>query len=132
MAEISELRKQFGQRIKAQRRQKGWTQKELGAQLGVNYQQVNKYEAGLHSPPFEKLVELAELFETSIDYLVTGNQSAPRPLHHIRLWERFRTLEGLDHDDQESVIKVVDALIVQCQTDKFRRERERKPRRARG
>ncbi|MFH1148748.1 MAG: hypothetical protein V1736_13745, partial [Pseudomonadota bacterium] len=65
-----------------------------------------------HARGREKLIELAEVLDTTVDYLLTGNQAGERPLHNIRLLERFRALENLQADDQETVIKLIDAIIV--------------------
>lgn len=43
---------------------------------------------------------------------VTGNRSEDRPLHNIRLMERFKKLEKFVADDRETVIKLIDAMIV--------------------
>ena len=110
--EDNEIRKDFGSRIKRLRKQKKWTQKELAAKLEIVFSQLNKYECGLHIPPVEKLIQLSELFDTSVDYLLTGNRSEDRPLHNIRLLERFRALENFQANDQEAVITILDAMIV--------------------
>lgn len=107
-----EIHKAFGARVKALRKQRKWTQKELAAKLGVRFPQLNKYECGLHVPPMEKLIHLAEIFDTTVDYLLTGNRSEERPLHNLRLLERFRELESFPAEDQEVVIKLLDAMIV--------------------
>jgi transcriptional regulator with XRE-family HTH domain len=111
MAE-SELRKGLGGRIKELRKRHKWPQKELAAKLGMHFSQLNKYEGGMHSPSLEKLVELAEIFDTTVDYLLTGNRTDERPLHNMRLLERFRELEAVNAGDQEAVIKLIDAMIV--------------------
>lgn len=110
--EDNELRKGFGTRMKQFRKQKKWTQKELAAKLEIGFSQLNKYECGLHIPPVEKLIQLSELFDTSVDYLLTGNRSEDRPLHNIRLLERFKALEDFAATDQEAVITILDAMIV--------------------
>ena len=110
--EDNEIRKNFGSRIKQLRKQKSWTQKELAAKLEIGFSQLNKYECGLHIPPVEKLIQLSELFDTSVDYLLTGNRSENRPLHNIRLLERFRALENFQTNDQEAVITILDAMLV--------------------
>jgi len=69
-------------------------------------------ECGLNSPPLEKLVELAEVFNTTVDFLLTGNRSDERPLHNLRLLERFKELETVNAGDQETVINLIDAVIV--------------------
>jgi transcriptional regulator with XRE-family HTH domain len=106
-----QMRKEFGARIKALRKQRKWTQKELATKLEVRLSQLNKYEAGVHVPPVEKLLLIAELYDTTIDYLVTGNHADDKPLHDTRLLERFRSLENFDLDDRETVVKLIDAMI---------------------
>lgn len=108
----SSIRKAFGERVKQLRKDKGWTQKELGNKIGVTYAQLNKYEGGTNAPPLDKLQTLASALETSIDYLVTGNLAEGMPIHNTRLIQRFQELEGFNPDDQETVIKLIDALIV--------------------
>lgn len=107
-----EIRKAFGARVKELRKVKRWTQKELATKLGARVELLNKYECGVHVPPPEKLVELAEVLETSVDYLLTGGRSQEGEIHNKRLFERFRALEGFGTEDQEAVILLVDALIV--------------------
>ena len=106
------LRAAFGRRLKDLRKQRRWTQKELAAKLEIRFGQLNKYEYGLHVPPVEKLIQFAELFNTTVDYLLTGDVAKERPLHNTRLLERFRALQDFDADDQEAVIKLIDAMIV--------------------
>jgi transcriptional regulator with XRE-family HTH domain len=110
--EATEIRRAFGARIKALRNQRKWTQKDLATKLGVQFSQVNKYECGMHIPPAEKLVQLAEIFETSVDYLLTGDQTEARPLHSKQLLERFQALEHFESEDREAVIRLIDAMIV--------------------
>ena len=108
----NEIRKKLGQRIKQLRKQNNWTQKELAAKIDVRFPQLNKYECGLHAPPVEKLIKTAEVFDTTVDYLLTGNHSEERPLHNLRLMERFEALQEFNTEDQEAVIKLIDAMIV--------------------
>jgi transcriptional regulator with XRE-family HTH domain len=108
----SEIRKAFGTRLKALRKQKKLTQKELADQINVRHPQLNKYECGLHAPPLVTLVLMAEVLDTTVDYLLTGNRTEASPLHNIRLLERFKELEKFDKSDQETIIKIIDAMIV--------------------
>ena len=107
-----DILKDFGLRVKTLRKQKKWTQKELAAKFDVRPAHLNKYESGLHTPPIEKLIKLAEIFDTTLDYLLTGSSSEDRPLHNLRLLERFRALEEFSAEDQEALIKLIDAMIV--------------------
>jgi transcriptional regulator with XRE-family HTH domain len=112
-----EIRKAFGARLKELRKKKGWTQKALADKIGVQTPQLNKYEGGLHIPPAGKLIFLAEVFDTTVDFMLTGNASEEAPLHNLRLLERFRAREQFDAEDQDVVIKVIDALVVKRQVE---------------
>ena len=107
-----EFRRAFGARLKELRTRADWTQKELAAKLGIHVQQLIRYEAGANVPTAESLVVLAELLETTTDFLLTGNQSDAKPLHNVRLLERFRALQQFTPESQETVINVIDAIIV--------------------
>lgn len=60
----------FAEHLTALRKQRGWSQEELGNQIGVTRQTVSKWEMGQSTPELEKLVELSRLFGMSIDSLV--------------------------------------------------------------
>ncbi|WP_340621295.1 helix-turn-helix domain-containing protein [Xenorhabdus siamensis] len=107
----AELRKEFGVRLKALRKQKGWPQKELAGKVEIRFQQLNKYESGLNIPPAEMMVKLADVLGVTVDYLLTGNPVEDSPLANSRLFRRFQVLERLAQEDQETVIKIIDAMI---------------------
>lgn len=60
----------FAENLMSLRRQRGWSQEELGSQVGVTRQTVSKWEMGQSTPELEKLVELSKLFNMSIDQMV--------------------------------------------------------------
>ncbi len=60
----------------------------------------------------DKLIKMSEVFDTTIDYLLTGNRTEDSPLYNLRLLERFQALENFSNEDQETVIKLIDAMIV--------------------
>ncbi|MBA55197.1 MAG: transcriptional regulator [Pseudomonadales bacterium] len=105
------LRKAFGARLKGLRKQKNWSQKELAALVDIRFQQLNKYESGLNIPPAGMLIKLADALNVSVDYLLTGNVDEAEPLANSRLFRRFQELEAMAQEDQETVIKVIDAMI---------------------
>ncbi|MCC8422902.1 helix-turn-helix transcriptional regulator [Photorhabdus thracensis] len=107
----AELRKEFGVRLKALRKQKGWPQKELAGKVEIRFQQLNKYESGLNIPPAEMMVKLADVLGVTVDYLLTGNPVEDSPLANSRLFRRFQVLEQLAQEDQETIIKIIDAMI---------------------
>ena len=68
----------FAEHLMTLRKQRGWSQEELGGQIGVTRQTVSKWEIGQSTPELEKLIELAKLFGMSIDQLVGLEESGKR------------------------------------------------------
>ena len=57
-------------RLKEMRKEKNLGQKEIAAVLGISQTVYSRYERGARTIPTELLIKLADLYETSIDYLV--------------------------------------------------------------
>ena len=67
-------------RIRALRQEKGLTQKQVAEWLGVHVRTYGELERGCRVPKLRMLVGLADLFETSVDYLVgMTDQRAAHP-----------------------------------------------------
>lgn len=64
--------KDVGQRIAKLRKEKGLSQIELAKKLNVSDKTVSKWENG-GMPGIDLFPEIANLFDVSIDYLMTGN-----------------------------------------------------------
>ncbi|MEG0366635.1 MAG: helix-turn-helix transcriptional regulator [Coprobacillus sp.] len=54
------------------RKQKGYSQEDLAYQLGVSRQSVSKWESGVSVPELDRLVEIADFYDVSLDELVRG------------------------------------------------------------
>ena len=65
-----------GNQIALLRKQKGLTQNELGERLNVSFQAVSKWERGETLPDTALLVDLAEILDTTVDFLLTGGSKA--------------------------------------------------------
>ena len=63
---------ELSNRIYELRTQKGLSQKELGAILGVSNKAVSKWETGTAIPKTETLIKLAEVFEISTEELLNS------------------------------------------------------------
>ena len=55
--------------------EKGWTQQVLGKKLGKKTSTISAYETNAKLPSVDCLIEMAELFDVSLDTLVYGNRS---------------------------------------------------------
>lgn len=60
----------FGNKLYEYRTQKGLTQKELGKLLGVTDKAVSKWETGESKPRLDKMTQITQLFDTSIDQML--------------------------------------------------------------
>ncbi len=63
---------QIGVRIKRRRKLLGLTQKELGASVGVRFQQIQKYETGENNVSAARLYRLAQALDVEIEYFFAG------------------------------------------------------------
>ncbi len=66
----------LGERISSLRAEKNMSQGDLADALGVSRQSVSKWETDASVPELAKLVQLAELFGVTLDYLA-GRGAAP-------------------------------------------------------
>lgn len=64
----------FGLRLEKLRDVHGYTKKEVSLKLGFSANVYGSYERGERRPSLETLVKLAELYDTSIDYLIRGKE----------------------------------------------------------
>lgn len=62
----------LNERIKQLRKDKGLTQSQLADQLGVTDKAVSKWEVGEANPDISLLVKISQVFNVTIDYLLTG------------------------------------------------------------
>lgn len=60
----------FGEMLSELRQFSGITQKELAQKLHVSTGTISNYENGVHLPDVEKLIDLADIFHVSTDYLL--------------------------------------------------------------
>lgn len=68
-------------RMKELRKDRGLTQKAVAASLGIGQTTVANYENGTRFPDLDKLGEIADLYEVSVDYLLGRSASAePEPM----------------------------------------------------
>ena len=63
----------FGQRVRLRRMMLGMSQTDLGAALGVTFQQVQKYERGINRVRAGTLVKLAATLRVPITYFFEGS-----------------------------------------------------------
>ena len=85
-------------RIKTLRENRGLTQSELSRLLGITRSSVNAWEMGISVPSTQYVVELAEIFKVSTDYLLGVDCSASI------------SVAGLDEKDIQLVHNLINHL----------------------
>lgn len=84
----------LGPRIAALRRHAKLSQAELAARLQISPSAVGMYEQGRREPATETLVAMAQLFQVSTDYLLTGQPSLQEQSRlEVILLERMDSLD---------------------------------------
>lgn len=69
-------------RIRDLREDKDMTQKQVGEYLNMSQTGYNQYEIGKNDIPTKVLIKLAQLYNTSIDYLLELTDD-PRPYKRV-------------------------------------------------
>lgn len=66
----------IGKNIRIYRKRYGWTQKYLGARIGVAAQQLQKYEAATNTISASKVIALADIFQCSVSDILYDTQDS--------------------------------------------------------
>lgn len=103
----------LGERIQELRKGMGFTQAELAKQIGISHTQMARYEIKGVQPPADVLKKMADLFGTSIDYIVRGNKGniAAQTLKEAELVRHFKLVDELPQDEQLTVLKFLGAYL---------------------
>jgi transcriptional regulator with XRE-family HTH domain len=63
----SDVNKYIGSKIRYYRKICDWTQTKLGDEIGVSFQQVQKYEKGVNAVSFQKLIQICNVLNVSLN-----------------------------------------------------------------
>jgi transcriptional regulator with XRE-family HTH domain len=107
----------FAQRLKELRKQREFSQTELGKRASLHYTHIGRYEKGAAFPSGETLQRLAEALGVSADYLLEGsmNTVAQARFQDKELLKQFQEVEGLPNEDKEVVKKLLEAFLIRRQ-----------------
>lgn len=68
---------EFGKKINTLRIERKMSQMDLGAALGIDRENVRKYEKGLQEPKLSTIVKFAQVFDISFNDLLSYENSKP-------------------------------------------------------
>ena len=77
-----------GERLVELRKDKGLSQKELAALLGISANSLSLYERELRSPPDEIKIKMSELLNVSVDYLMGSTKTKNYKDNYITFSEK--------------------------------------------
>lgn len=107
----------LGDMIAELRSDNGLKQKQLAEILNVSPGTVSNYENGVYYPDIEKIVQLANLFHVTTDYLLgrTENNISPDLLNKRiadgkPIAKYIRILQSLPEDRQRAVIAILEDM----------------------
>jgi transcriptional regulator with XRE-family HTH domain len=89
---------EVGRLVRVQRISRGLSQTELGNQIGVTFQQVQKYESGANRVSASRLKRIADVLAVKVGYFFIGLQGSetelsPEETIRRELMQRPETLE---------------------------------------
>ena len=105
----------FSQRVKNLRKSRKFTQAGLAEQLGLTDRQVSSYENGQAYPTAPGLIKLANIFDTTTDYLLgltdnpTRDPSYVSPLNATEQ-ELHDLIASFDEDYQQKLLAAIKIL----------------------
>ncbi len=107
----------FAQRLRELRRQKGFSQSELGKLAELHYTHIGRFERGTSRPGSDTLKRLADVLGVSSDYLLEGaeTEAAKARFEDRELLRQFQAVEQLPEEDKEVIKKLLDAFLTKKQ-----------------
>ena len=103
----------FGELLSELRQSRGMTQKELAKVLYVSDGTISNYENGVHYPDVEKLMDIADFFNVTTDYLLGRCKNNLSPdlfsetlIESKTTGEILENIQSLD-EDHKHALKVI-------------------------
>lgn len=98
----------IGKAIKELRENKNLTQGELGAIIGISGKTISNYEKGDRQPSLEIVSKLAEFFDVTSDYLITGNMSIATNQGKVKLKFKSGHSAAIKNEQMQELIKMLE------------------------
>lgn len=93
------------ERIAELRNNLGITQAELGKKLGLTRSAINSWEMGLSIPQLKHVIEMAEIFNTTVDSMINSSKQV------------VVDITSLTPKEQQVIFSMVDCLKAQHEID---------------
>lgn len=98
----------FAENLTKMRKQRGWTQIDLGIKSGINPKTLSSYENGRTEPNLGEVVKLCKVFDCSISYLTGTKEREPGD---ITIEDIMFKLSTLDNKTLEKIKEHIKAIM---------------------
>ena len=106
-----------GNRIRLRRKLINMTQEQLARDLGITFQQVQKYERGSNRVSASRLFQIAEILDVTVTFFFDDWDNQPVGAQNEKsLFRDERSLTMLSYFDRISDDKVRDQLVALART----------------
>lgn len=96
--------------IRYARKKAGLTMKELGEKVGCTEAAISHYELDQRKPDYEMLLKISEELNTSVDFLMRGNEREEEKVEEIDS-ELVMLFSLLPEEDKAKVLGFVKGLL---------------------
>ena len=126
MKVLDKMHKEVLERILALKEKHNLSDKEFGIKAGVGEKAIDNWKRGLSASYMKKLDILANFFNVSTDYLLTGNGQKEKPpvngdeeltkyLQYLKTRPEMRMLfditKSATKEDVEKAVKIIEAFL---------------------
>ena len=127
-----------GGRVRLRRSTLGLSQDQLGAAIGLSFQQIQKYERGANRIGASRLYEMSKVLDTPISYFFEGfgnlglaepggSSYQPDPVMKRETLELMRAYHQiLDLKQRKKILKLVQGLAEESQRESEGKKRDHK------
>jgi transcriptional regulator with XRE-family HTH domain len=87
----------------------------VALKIGISYPQMSRYEVKNVQPPADIHKRLADVLNTTVDYLVNGDvdENAKASLNNAKLLSLFKSVERMDDNDKTVITRLISAFIIE-------------------
>lgn len=103
----------IGSRITALRKEKGWSQTDLGKKAEVSREIIGRYERDDVLPSIEVAKKIADAFDVSLDYLAGEGENAMLDRDVVK---RIEDIQSLKPDIKDKLFYIIDTCIRDAKT----------------
>ncbi|MGN4665771.1 helix-turn-helix domain-containing protein [Bacillus cereus group sp. MYBK234-1] len=101
----------IGNKIKNLRKNRGWTQQNLGEKVGASSRVIGYYESEERFPPHDMITKLADTLQVTTDFLLGRSEEADLDVStYSKFKEIMERLDKLPDDQQEIVLQQMLAI----------------------